>query len=113
MLNGRWAKRILRAEKTEVISSCEPPDGIEHNISASDVRHQDMVKDNEKIMNYLQKENVSGHAHMLDMLLDSLNINYHLREAFLHASVTEADDAYVLNFPFGLKRLNINYLKRQ
>lgn len=104
MLNDRWAKRILRAAKTDVISSAAT-NVLIVNIKDRECEMKNCVKDNEKIMNYLQKENVSGHAHNLDMLLNSLNLNQHLREAFLNAEVTEDDISYKLRFPFGTKTI--------
>lgn len=121
MLNEGWAKRILRARKTEVVASDYittasdtihevPPQGDDFTFacyvySDEDFKMPNCVKDNEKIMHYLQKENASGYAHNLDMLLGSLNLNQHLREAFLSAEVSEDDTSYKLRFPFGTKTI--------
>lgn len=106
MLNDRWAKRILRAAKTEVIASdVKLPEEFKSNIINRDCKMKNCVKDHAKIMEYLHRENTSGHAHNLDMLLASLNINQHLREAFLSAEVTERDGMYILSFPFGVKKI--------
>lgn len=114
MLNDRWAKRIMRAAKAEVISGSPDKDIIECRIFDRECEMKDCVKDNEKIMNYLQKENHSGWAHNLDMLLASLNVNQHLREAFLHSSVTEdaENNCYILSFPFGIKTIEYKLSKR-
>lgn len=111
MLNDRWAKRILRANKTEVISNSDK-DTVEAKIIDRECEMKNCVKDNEKIMNYLQQENASGHAHNLDMLLGSLNLNQHMREAFLSAEVNEEENAYTLSFPFGTKDIKFILSKR-
>jgi len=112
MLNDRWAKRIMRAAKTDVISGPPTNDIIKPKITDRECEMKDCVKDHEKIMNYLQKENHGGHAHNLDFLLASLNLNQHLREAFLSAAVTEKDDFYILNFPFGTKTVEFILSKK-
>lgn len=112
MINQRWEKRILRAKKTEVISSANTD--AEFKIIDRVCEMKNCVKDNEKIMEYLQKENAGGHAHNLDFLLSSLNLNQHLREAFLNAEVTEdaENNCYKLSFPFGIKTIEFILSKK-
>lgn len=112
MLNNRWEKRIMRAAKTEVIASSTKSEIIESKVLDRECEMKNCVKDNEKIMEYLQKENESGHAHNLDMLLASLNVNQHLREQFLNAEVIENEDKYVISFPFGAKTIEYKLSKK-
>lgn len=107
MLNDRWARRMLRAAKTEVVSSDIPQGIIEATLIDRECEMKNCVKDHEKIMEYLQKDNNCGHAHNLDMLINSLNLNQHLREAFWQAEVTEdpENNCYVISFPFGVKTI--------
>ena len=118
MLNDRWAKRIMRATKTEVISGSPDKEIIEAKIYDRECEMRNCVQNHERIMNYLQKENASGHAHNLDMLLASLNINQHLREAFLSAEVSlfegsdKESDYYLISFPFGIKTIEYKLSKR-
>jgi hypothetical protein len=112
MLNNRWHKRILRAAKTEVVFGAPDKDIVESNMFDRECEMNNCVKDNEKIMNYLQKDNASGHAHNLDMLLSSLNVNQHLRDEFLKAEVKEEADKYVIRFPFGQKTIEYKLSKK-
>lgn len=105
MLIDRWAKRIMRAAKTEVVSSSPEDIGFTYSIIDRECEMKNCVKDHEKIMNYLQQDNTAGHAHNLDMLLASLNLNQHLRESFLSAEVIEDEISYKLQFPFGIKTI--------
>ena len=139
MINQRWEKRLLRAAKTIFTSKenialeefrMENPLPFERLIMVAkdnegnllmqaaiierECEMKNCVKDNEKIMNYLQNENHSGHAHNLDMLLASINLNQHLREAFLSAEVIEdaENNCYTLSFPFGTKMIEYKLSKK-
>lgn len=112
MINGRWAKRIMRAAKTEVITGSVDKEIVEPKVFDREFEMKNCVKDHEKIMNYLQKDNTCGHAHNLDMLLASLNVNQHLREQFLNAEVKEENDKYIICFPFGTKTIEYKLSKR-
>ena len=116
MLNDRWAKRIMRAAKTEVVIG-NSNDAVEARIVDNKLEGNivnNCVKNHEAIMTYLKKENASGHAHNLDMLLNSLNVNQHLREAFLSASVKEdaENNCYIIEFPFGIKTIEYKLSKK-
>jgi hypothetical protein len=104
MLNNRWLRRILNATKTDVMTS--EPSG-DWAIIDGENEMLNKVQDNSKLMEYLQKDNISGHATNLDMLLSSLNLHQHLREAFLSASCTidAENNLYVITFPFGTKTI--------
>ncbi len=118
MINQRWEKRLLRAKKADVISSVPIPEidawEFSCDIKNRECEMKNCVKDNEKIMSYLQNENHSGHAHNLDMLLSSINLNQHLREAFLSAEVIEdaENNCYTLSFPFGTKMIEFKLSKK-
>lgn len=107
MLNERWAKRILRAKKNDVVASSDVVECklIDRETSLIGVTMGNCVKGHEKIMNYLQKENESGHPYNLDMLVNSFNLNQHLRESFLGAEVTEDEFSYTISFPMGTKTI--------
>jgi hypothetical protein len=120
MLNDRWAKRIMRAAKADVIIGSPDKDIIESRIIDRQLKDEEahqmtnLVKDNEKIMDYLQRDNKSGWPHNLDMLLASLNVHQHLREAFLSSSVTEdaENNCYIISFPFGIKTIEYKLNKK-
>jgi len=107
----RWAKRMMRAPKTDVIASPSMMNDLEINITENKVM-ENCVKDHEKIMAYLQKENTCGHAHNLDMLIASVNLNQHLREAVLFSQVKEVDNYYSISFPFGVKIIEFKISKK-
>lgn len=113
MLNERWQKRILRAKPSDVT----PPitiEGISARIIDGESTVTNLVKNHEKLMEYLQKDNDSGHAHNMDMLVASLNVNQHLREAVLSGEVTEdeTNNMYVIRFPFGTKTIEYKLNKK-
>lgn len=118
MLNHVWAKRLMRAAKREAINGSPKKEIIETKIYDRECEMKNCVQNHERIMNYLQKENVSGHAHNLDMLLASLNVSQHLREAFLSAEVSlfegenKDNDYYLIQFPFGIKTIEYKLSKK-
>ncbi len=128
MINQRWEKRLLRAKKggSDNLPLKVPLADIDAwEFSSNIIEYNEMkdseiniaktfVKGHEKIMLYLQKENHSGHAHNLDMLLDSVNINQHLREAFLSAEVKEdaENNCYNLSFIFGPRIIEFKLSKK-
>lgn len=113
MLNERWHKRILRAQRSDVTMSTTI-DGISARVIDGDCNMTNLVKDNEKLMEYLQKDNDSGHAHNMDMLVASLNVNQHMREAVLSGEVTEdaENNMYLIRFPFGTKTIEYKLNKK-
>ena len=113
MLNHRWQKRILRATASNVDAPITI-DGVYSSITEREHDMTNLVKDNEKLMEYLQKDNNSGHAHNMDMLIASLNVNQHLREAILNAAVTEdgENNVYIVRFPFGAKMIEYKINKK-
>lgn len=106
MLNDRWQKRILRAQQSKLIGIVNNGDFYSEIIDNEDIPVHNHVKDNEKLMNYLQKENASGYPTNMDMLAHSVNILQHMREAILYAEYvepTEEINYYSIDFPFGGK----------
>lgn len=105
MINQRWEKRILRAQQSKVVAATNNGDFIVEIIDNEDIPVHNHVKDNEKLMNYLQKDNVSGHATNMDMLASSVNLMQHIREAILEAEYQTdlVSGNYAMRFPFGTK----------
>lgn len=125
MLNERWHKRILRAKKTDgkvklnteiLEASMKELEWANPSTQTSMLKWKDRmrVKNHVKLMEYLQKDNDSGHAHNMDMLVSSLNMNQHLRESVLDAEVTEDEEKnmYVISFPFGTKTIEYKLNKK-
>lgn len=113
MLNGRWEKRILRATpKPEIIVNND--DVIVEVLIRAGADMMECVKYNEELMNYLQKENASGHETNCDMLVASVNPIQHMREAILNARVSFDNDenCYLLKFPFGIKEITLKLSKK-
>jgi|SRR5580698_5033640 hypothetical protein len=113
MLNERWHKRILRAKPSDITAPVII-EGISARIIDGENKMANLVRNHEKLMEYLQKDNDSGHAHNMDMLVASLNVNQHLREAVLDGEVTEdeANNMYVIRFPFGNKTIEYKLNKK-
>jgi len=114
MINQRWEKRILRAQQSKVVAATNNGDFTSEIIDNEEKPVHNHVKDNEKLMKYLQKDNVSGYPTNMDMLANSVNILQHMREAILDAEYVEPNDEsdyYSVNFPFGGKIIKFKLSK--
>lgn len=109
MLNDRWQKRILRAQYNKDVIAHD--DDVIISVQTG-VEMGGCVKYNEKLMDYLQAENASGHATNCDMLIASVNPIQHMREAILTANVSADDDYYIIKFPFGVKTIELKLTKK-
>jgi hypothetical protein len=110
MINHEWEKKILRAtpknvEQTNDNTGVIAMMGDAHTNNSG--LQPKIVKEDEKLMHYLQGDNVSGHATNMDMLASSINIMQFMREALLNASFVDDEDnnCYTIYFPFGAKQV--------
>jgi hypothetical protein len=103
MMNERWERRLLRAKKLE--GEVMQDLSIDHE--------NNMVKKNEKLMEYFQKDHSVGYANNLDMLIASLNVQQHTREAILNSLLNFDDDGnYIISFMFGCKMIEYKLSKK-
>lgn len=110
MINHEWEKKILRATPKNVEQTNDNI-GVTATMNDSQTNNSGLqpkiVKEDEKLMHYLQGDNVSGHATNMDMLASSINIMQFMREALLNASFVDDEDnnCYTIYFPFGAKQV--------